>query len=144
MNVASQPHRQSRMDVLTPIILLVGGLLIPVLGWVAGVALLWTSRAWTRRDKVIGTLVIPGGLTIPVLMLSVGLAAPASEGCGPTTTTPGQGVSVICSSSTIALSNLRLVALIVIAFIAPVLTTVYLIRRARSPGAEPVEPSVAV
>src|SRR5207302_8751218 len=115
------------MDVLTPIILLVGGLLIPVLGWAAGVALLWTSRAWTRRDKLIGTLVIPGGLMIPVLMLTAGLSAQASQACGPVRTTPEQGVFVICGSSTIVLSNLRMLALIAIAFVAPVLTTVYLI-----------------
>ena len=33
----TEAQRQSRMDVLTPIILLVGGLLIPVLGWADGV-----------------------------------------------------------------------------------------------------------
>jgi hypothetical protein len=136
--IEPEAPRQSRMDVLTPIILLVGGLLIPVLGWGAGVVLLWTSRAWTRRDKLIGTLIIPGGLMIPVLMLTAGLSAQASEGCGPATTTPGQDVFVICSSSTIVLSNLRMLALIAIAFVAPVLTTVYLIRRARSQGAEAV------
>jgi len=132
-----QPQRQSRMDVLTPIILLVGGLLIPVLGWAAGVVLLWTSRAWTRRDKLIGTLVIPGGLMIPVLMLTAGLSAQASEGCGPVTTTPEQG-TYFCTSSPIVLSNLRMLALTAIAFVAPVLTTVYLIRRARSRTAEAV------
>jgi hypothetical protein len=97
MNVASQPHRQSRMDVLTPIILLVGGLLIPVLGWAAGVVLLWTSRAWTRRDKLIGTLVIPGGLTIPVLMLSIGLTAQARMAAAPSRPLPSR--ASMCSAA---------------------------------------------
>ena len=100
-----EPQPQSRMDVLTPIILLVGGLLIPVLGWAAGVVLLWTSRAWTRRDKLIGTLVIPGGLMIPVLMLTAGLTAQASEAAAPprplpsrapTSAPPAQSSSATC------------------------------------------------
>ena len=35
-------------------------LVIPFLGWVAGVVLVWVSRRWTTRDKLIGTL---GGLS---------------------------------------------------------------------------------
>ena len=35
--------------------------LLPLV-WVVGVVLLWRSRAWTLRDKLIGTLVVPGGL----------------------------------------------------------------------------------
>lgn len=38
-----------------------GGLLIPLVGWLVGVVLLWRSRVWTRLDKLIGTLVVPGG-----------------------------------------------------------------------------------
>ncbi len=34
---------------------------IPVAGWLYGVALLWSSRVWSRRDKDIGTLCFPGG-----------------------------------------------------------------------------------
>jgi hypothetical protein len=35
--------------------------LLPLV-WVVGVVLLWRSRAWTTRDKLIGALVVPGGL----------------------------------------------------------------------------------
>jgi hypothetical protein len=31
-------------------------------GWIAGVILLWGSKAWSTRDKLIGTLLWPGGL----------------------------------------------------------------------------------
>lgn len=48
--------------VLTIGLLLFGGLAVPVVGWVAGSVLLWTSAEWRRRDKIIGTLVVPGGL----------------------------------------------------------------------------------
>jgi uncharacterized membrane protein len=40
-------------------------LLIPFLGWVVGVALVWLSRIWTTREKAVGTL----------LALSVGALA---------------------------------------------------------------------
>ncbi|GAA1231622.1 HAAS signaling domain-containing protein [Oryzihumus leptocrescens] len=41
--------------------LLLGSILLPVIGWLCGVALLWTSRQWTTREKLLGTLVVPGG-----------------------------------------------------------------------------------
>ena len=31
-------------------------LVIPFAGWVVGVVLIWLSRLWTTRDKLIGTL----------------------------------------------------------------------------------------
>jgi hypothetical protein len=40
-------------------------------GWLAGLVLLWSSRAWTTRDKWIGTLVIPGGLATAFAALIV-------------------------------------------------------------------------
>ena len=31
-------------------------------GWLVGLVLLWSSRLWTTRDKLIGTLIVPGGI----------------------------------------------------------------------------------
>jgi hypothetical protein len=42
-------------------LLLLGGFVFG-LGWIAGLILLWSSRAWSIMDKLIGTFVIPGGL----------------------------------------------------------------------------------
>ena len=56
--------------------------------WLVGVVLLWISSAWTRREKVIGTLVIPGGLALPMFLLAVTVWAPSSDGCDPPRTTP--------------------------------------------------------
>lgn len=64
-------------------------LVIPFLGWVVGVVLVWLSRLWTTRDKLIGTL---GGLSWVVaglgsLSLSVrGSTAVGSGPLGPTET----------------------------------------------------------
>jgi len=55
------------------ILLPFGGVVVPFVGWFAGVVLLWVSDAWTVRDKLIGTLVIPGGLLVPgFLFVAVG------------------------------------------------------------------------
>jgi hypothetical protein len=67
-------------------LLLFGGLLF-VVGWFVGLHLLWTSRFWTLRDKLIGTLVIPGGL-LPALVL----VATSSQTC-----TGGTGRPTVCT-----------------------------------------------
>ena len=67
------PARAGLNEWLAIPLLLIGGVVIPVLGWFVGVVLLWTSRIWTVRDKLIGTLVVPGGLATAVfLVLGVG------------------------------------------------------------------------
>lgn len=45
-----------------------GGLILPVLGWFAGVVLLWVSDVWSARDKAIGTLLVPAGMAVAVLV----------------------------------------------------------------------------
>ena len=60
------------------VLLLLGGFVFAI-GWLVGVVLLWTSQAWTTRDKLIGTLVPPGGLAFVVFLLSGTLVA---EGAG--------------------------------------------------------------
>ena len=39
-----------------------GAVLLGVLGWLPGVILLWISDIWTKREKLIGSFVLPGGL----------------------------------------------------------------------------------
>jgi hypothetical protein len=48
-------------DWLTVALVLLGGFLI-LAGWFWGIYRLWRSPGWTRRDKLIGTLVPPYGL----------------------------------------------------------------------------------
>lgn len=60
--------------------------LLPLV-WMVGVVLLWRSRAWTLRDKLIGTLVVPGGLTyviyvaVDAWLLLTGGCDPPEDGC---------------------------------------------------------------
>jgi Protein of unknown function (DUF1700) len=56
-------------------------LVIPFVGWVVGVVLVWLSRLWTTRDKLIGTL---GGMSWVVagfgtIMMSAGGSRPVGS-----------------------------------------------------------------
>jgi hypothetical protein len=56
------PRQRSRgLEIAAVILLPIGGLLIPVVGWFIGVILLWSSRVWTTGEKLAGTLLFPGG-----------------------------------------------------------------------------------
>lgn len=64
---SGEPARRGRVgafELATVILLLIGGIVVPVLGWIVGAVLLWASTRWTTRDKAIGTLVFPGGLGV--------------------------------------------------------------------------------
>lgn len=90
--------------------------LLVAVGWVVGVVLLWASKTWTRRDKLIGTLVFPGIALVGVLVsLSVGSGIQMSGG----------GFSPLASG------------VLTSAVIAPLITTPYLLLRARRREALP-------
>jgi hypothetical protein len=101
-------------------LLLVGGIIIPAVGWVIGAVFLWVSGAWTLRDKLIGTFVLPGGLAFPAFLV---LFAPTA--C--TSVTEPDGIE-LSTCSTEPLSS-ELVLMIVVTLL-PVFTAVYLARRA--------------
>ena len=71
MGEASVVARPGLREAGAILLLVVGGIVAPVIGWFVGVALLWSSKAWTPRHKLLGTLVVPGGLLLPVLLLSL-------------------------------------------------------------------------
>jgi hypothetical protein len=47
-------RRRGPLEWAAIILLLVGGVVIPVVGWIIGVLLLWISQAWTIREKIWG------------------------------------------------------------------------------------------
>jgi hypothetical protein len=94
-------------------LLLIGGFLFGA-GWFIGVVLLWSSRVWTLRDKLIGTLVLPGGVAGSTFIGSFFLA---SAGSGSGSGTDGGGVALGLT-------------LIVSSVVLPILTSIYLGRRA--------------
>ena len=106
------------------ILLLLGGFIFAV-GWVAGLVLLWSSRAWTTREKWIGTLVVPGGLATSVLIGLIAIGAPTKKLCRVIaggvqhcTNAPGQSTPILG------------VAVFALLVLAPIATSVYLARRA--------------
>jgi hypothetical protein len=120
------PARRGAREWAAIVLLLVGGFIFGV-GWLAGVILLWSSRAWTARDKWIGTLVIPGGLATSVALGLVVLVPPAKKICYVLATgaqncrnAPGQSGHP---------SVLGVVGFAVLA-LAPIATSIYLARRA--------------
>ena len=111
------------------ILLLLGGFILGV-GWVAGLVLLWSSRAWTTREKWIGTLVIPGGLAASALVGGFLLGTPTETRCrgiasGALHCTSAPGPSVV--------SPVLGVAVLAVLVLAPIATSVYLARRAAQP-----------
>ena len=62
-------------------------MVIPVAGWFVGLYFLWTSPVWTRREKVVATLVLPCGALGPLLLIgrsglaAVALLAPLGVAC---------------------------------------------------------------
>jgi hypothetical protein len=70
------------------------------LGWIAGVLILWTSPAWSRRDKVVATFLPPAGL----VALFFGLVATlhALAGCTTRGITLPLGVAILLAAAGLA------------------------------------------
>jgi hypothetical protein len=109
------------------VILLLGGGFLFVVGWIVGVFMLWSSKAWTVRDKLIGTLVIPGGLATAVALTGVTLLS-ATQTC----TSRGNGPEVCTGGISQTEGNLILLGLIA-SVVLPIVTAIYLARRADRP-----------
>jgi hypothetical protein len=123
------PRTKSGLDIVALVLLLIGGVVLPVVGWLIGVVLLWVSETWTTREKLIGTLVVPGGLALPLFLGAYGASSElcASYSAGPVTCTGGPSF---------ALRVLGLILLVVL-LIAPVAMTVFLARRRSSATMRP-------
>lgn len=72
---------------MTLLILAIGGVVVPFLGWFVGLFFLWTSSVFQARDKVIGTLVLPVGFGF-IGLLSVLPFATTSSFCSSTDNGP--------------------------------------------------------
>src|SRR5690349_899464 len=71
----SAPYKAGWMEVGALVLLLIGGLIVPLFGWLVGVVLLWLSNAWNVRDKIIGTVFVPGGLGLSIFLLFIAASA---------------------------------------------------------------------
>ena len=127
-------YKPGWMEIVALILLLLGGLIVPLFGWVIGVVLLWVSNAWNVRDKIIGTAFLPGGLALPLFLLFfVGSGSGGSFGCGPViNTSTGEEIPQSCSDSVNSSSTPYLgVAAAIVLILIPIVTTAYLAYRLR-------------
>jgi hypothetical protein len=122
-----RPSKAGWKEVGALVLLPIGGVILPVLGWFIGIVLLWISDAWSTRDKLVGTLLFPGGLLLPV---ALGVLASESSGCGTVVTpqlSPQPNSSTDCPPADG--TGIWEVALVVMLVLVPLLTTIYLARR---------------
>jgi len=102
------------------VILLAGaGILLPLIGWLAGVLLLWSSRAWTRGEKLLGTLLTPGMLLIPVVLILDSSSDVCVRRLG-----PGQEYVLRCGGGASALPGGVLLLAILLLIAVPIITAV--------------------
>lgn len=81
-------RRRSPVLEIAAFAMLTLGSFLPVLGWLIGVVLLWSSRRWRLGEKLLATLVVPGGPGIVLLVLAlVPGQVCTTVGSGPTTCT---------------------------------------------------------
>jgi hypothetical protein len=62
-------------DVAAVLVLLAGGFVVPVAGWIAGVVMLWSGPRWQARHKWTGTLLWPAAIAVGGLALLADHAA---------------------------------------------------------------------
>lgn len=128
------PARAGWKEIVALILLPVGGIIVPILGWVAGAVLLWVSDAWGTKDKLIGTLLFPGGLLIPAALLFM---AGESSGCGTVVSPqlqPQQGTPSCPPADGTGFWEIIVMAALVI---VPLIVIAYLARRLMRPPAAP-------
>ena len=53
---------------LAAVLWLTIGSFLPLVGWFIGLRIVWTSRLWSARDRVVAALVIPGGPFVALLL----------------------------------------------------------------------------
>lgn len=54
--------------VVASLLVAVGSFVVPVVGWVVGIVMVWLSKAWWRWEKLVATLLVPG-----IILLVVGI-----------------------------------------------------------------------
>jgi HAAS domain-containing protein len=111
----------SGWDVVALIMLLVGGVILPVIGWIIGVVLLWVSETWTTHEKLVGTLVVPGGLALPIF---IELTATSSQLCS-----SYNGQPAVCEGGRSLAASILVISGMIVLFLAPIVTTAFLARR---------------
>jgi len=128
------------------VVLLTIGSIIPIIGWLAGVIVAWTSRRWTTGEKLLATLVFPGGPFLALWLVT--LVTGTSSTCSSSATIGPDGNSVqgpqVCTTTGASLPPALGIPLLVLLVVAPIAVAILLIVRARRRAdAEPPIPVYA-
>lgn len=91
------PRRIGAREWITLGMLSIGGILLPLIGWLVGISLLWSSTKWSVRERIIGSLAPPGGggmylfllVEVSRLFAAPGTVCSASHKVCPATGPPG-------------------------------------------------------
>jgi hypothetical protein len=75
----AEPAAPGGRETLALVVLGLGGVLLPVVGWLTGLILVLLSRAWTAREKLLAALVPPVITLGAGILLAVAAAAPAGD-----------------------------------------------------------------
>jgi hypothetical protein len=130
-----RPTRAGWFEWATVTLLLIGGVVLPILGWLIGVVFLWGSRVWTMRDKLIGTLLVPGGLTAAVFLFFFGVSSSSTTCFSDSRIDPATGhllsTAEHCTGGPSMLALVLSILLFAGLVITPISTAVYLTRRAQ-------------
>jgi hypothetical protein len=119
---APPEKRMGFHEVAAVILLVIGGLLFPLIGWIIGVALLWGSSAWSRRDKLIGTFLFPGGFAGPFFIFAGGWGG---------YTCMSDGVREVCEGKPGPLEYTVIMTVLVLGTVGTLFSAVHLSQRAR-------------
>jgi hypothetical protein len=125
--MTNRPDRSARWAILW---LLFGGFAFG-LGWFVGVTLLWDSRAWNVREKLLGTFVVPFGLAGSIFFAQI-LAGGTSE-TGACTTPMQRHGCVGTFTISHGPSVIGIIAAIIV-LLAPIVVAFYLARRKYVPA----------
>jgi uncharacterized membrane protein len=123
-------------DISTVLLLMFGGFLIGI-GWLVGVALLWSSTRWRTRDKWLATLVWPFGYAAVFLVGAIaGLSAGSVTACTSSgVVRAGARVHQTCNTSGFSLPAWAGIPIFLVIMVAPVLVAVRLLRQPSTPRA---------
>ena len=106
---------------------------MPFIGWLVGAVLVFASRVWSRRDKLIGAVL----LVLPIVILGLGVVAIAGPNGGEESPPPGDTRTVDEKVE----DPLDLEPVEPVLFVAGLPSAPYLGWRLRpNPGASPIDP----
>lgn len=117
------PATAGKLEWAVVFLLPFGSFVLPIVGWFLAVVLLWASRVWSTREKLIGTFLVPGGLSAVLFLALIGVSSTCSGG-------GGAGLPTVEHCTNTGLPNAIGIPLLVAFLIAGIVTPIFLARRA--------------